>query len=79
MINLNTFSLFRAQYTSYPVDVSITNVQIETALPYDSGMGLANFVEQCICPKGYTGLSCEVSIINIWMLFITPQLVSTQK
>merc|ERR1712150_203819 len=43
----------------YPVDVTISNVKIETAVPFDSGFGIANFVEQCLCPKGYTGLSCE--------------------
>ena len=43
------------------MDVTISNVQIETAVPYESGLGIANFVEQCLCPKGYTGLSCEVS------------------
>ena len=44
------------------MDVTISNVQIETAVPYESGLGIANFVEQCLCPKGYTGLSCEVSL-----------------
>ena len=58
----NHFLIFRAQYTPYPVDVTISNVQIETAVPYESGLGIANFVEQCLCPKGYTGLSCEVSL-----------------
>ena len=24
-------------------------------------MGQAFYVEQCLCPKGYTGISCEVS------------------
>ena len=58
---MKLFHIFRAQYTPYPVDVTISNVKIETAVPFDSGLGIANFVEQCLCPKGYTGLSCEVS------------------
>ena len=53
--------IFRAQYTPYPVDVSITQLQLESASPRNDGLGQAFFVEQCICPPGYTGLSCEVS------------------
>ena len=61
-ITHKTFSLnYRAEYTRYPIDVTISNVQLETASSRNTGLGLANFVEQCICPRGYTGLSCEVT------------------
>ena len=52
---------YRAQYTAYPLDVSITGLQSDTASPSNTGMGQAFYVEQCLCPKGYTGISCEVS------------------
>ena len=51
---------YRAQYTAYPLDVSITGLQLDTASPSNTGMGQAFYVEQCLCPKGYTGISCEV-------------------
>ena len=50
----------RAQYfTSGPVDVVVNNVELETAIPTDTGLGRTSFVEQCLCPPGYAGLSCE--------------------
>ena len=52
--------LIRAQYTAYPVEVTITQLQLESASPRNDGLGQASYVEQCICPQGYTGLSCEV-------------------
>ena len=51
--------LIRAQMTYYPIDVSITDLQIDTSTFQDFGMGISNLVEECICPKGYFGLSCE--------------------
>ena len=53
----------RAQYSDYPLDVSMTGLQLDTASAADSGMGQAYYVEQCLCPKGYTGISCEVKLI----------------
>ena len=52
--------LIRAQYTAYPVEVTITQLQLESASPRNDGLGQASYIEQCICPQGYTGLSCEV-------------------
>ena len=52
--------LIRAQYfTRGPVDVTVKNVELETAVPGDTGLGRTAFIEQCLCPLGYTGLSCE--------------------
>ena len=39
----------------------MTGLQLDTASPVNSGLGQAYYVEQCLCPKGYTGISCEVS------------------
>jgi len=53
--------LIRAQHLdSGPVDVTISNIQMNSADARDLGQGRAPFVEQCICPVGYTGLSCEI-------------------
>lgn len=34
-------------------------MKLGTAVPEDTGLGLATLVEQCICPPGYDGLSCQ--------------------
>jgi len=39
----------------------ITDIYLETATARRTGRDRANQVEQCSCPEGYTGLSCEVS------------------
>ena len=52
--------LIRAQhFTKGPVDITVKNVELETAVPEDSGLGRTATIEQCLCPPGYTGLSCE--------------------
>ena len=56
--------LIRAQYTPYPVEVTITQLQLASASPRNDGLGRAFYVEQCICPQGYAGLSCEVFTID---------------
>lgn len=48
----------RAQYTSGSIDTLISEVTIDTATT--GGEGRAIFVEQCMCPRGYAGISCEV-------------------
>ena len=52
--------LIRAQfYLTGAVDVTVSDIQVETGVSYDSGLGSTATVEQCLCPAGYTGLSCE--------------------
>ena len=52
--------LIRAQFfTSSSVNVVVSDVELESAIPTDTGLGRTPFVEQCLCPAGYTGLSCE--------------------
>jgi len=34
---------------------------MDTASPQPNGQPVASNVEQCSCPEGYIGLSCEVS------------------
>ncbi|XP_031778282.1 basement membrane-specific heparan sulfate proteoglycan core protein isoform X4 [Nasonia vitripennis] len=50
--------LIKAQYENEtPLNISITNVMLDSA--DKSGADLAPFVEECRCPSGYTGLSCD--------------------
>ena len=52
--------LIRAQfYQSGAVDVTVSDIQLETGESQDTGLGVLPTVEQCLCPAGYTGLSCE--------------------
>lgn len=41
--------------------VNITNFVMESAQHMNSGFGAASLVEECTCPEGYDGLSCQVS------------------
>ncbi|XP_071805292.1 basement membrane-specific heparan sulfate proteoglycan core protein-like isoform X3 [Asterias amurensis] len=51
--------LIRAVY-SYPTTYAvIKDVTLDIAEPRNTGRERAYAVEQCICPVGYTGLSCE--------------------
>ena len=51
--------LILAQHTSGSVDPVISGVELETGVTTDTGLGPVSWVEQCLCPVGYTGLSCE--------------------
>ena len=33
---------------------------MDTAVPQPTGQGQVPELEECVCPQGYTGLSCEV-------------------
>lgn len=49
----------------------ISNITMETAVEAGDGSevsgDMARSIESCICPTGYTGLSCQVSLT--WFLF----------
>ncbi|XP_067214248.1 basement membrane-specific heparan sulfate proteoglycan core protein isoform X9 [Linepithema humile] len=52
--------LIKMQYDDSPQqDVRLTNIIMDTADVRNTGLGSASFVEECQCPTGYTGLSCE--------------------
>ncbi|KAJ8950523.1 hypothetical protein NQ318_015267 [Aromia moschata] len=51
--------LIRLQYNEGPLNTSISNIVMESAAAPNSGLGAATYVEECTCPVGYTGLSCE--------------------
>ncbi|CAL8325836.1 unnamed protein product [Merluccius merluccius] len=51
--------LIRASYSSEMRSSSISEVSMEVAVPSYSGLAQALEVEQCSCPPGYQGLSCQ--------------------
>ncbi|KAK2578017.1 hypothetical protein KPH14_008439 [Odynerus spinipes] len=52
--------LVKAKYEDSPqLDIRITNIVMDTADARNTGLGSASYVEECQCPTGYSGLSCE--------------------
>lgn len=52
--------LIRASYHTVERSSSISGVSMEIAVPQYTGLERAVDVEQCRCPPGYHGLSCQV-------------------
>lgn len=53
--------LLKLQYNDGQLNTTISNVEMESAGLSNVGLGPATYVEECTCPIGYTGTSCEVS------------------
>uniref|UniRef100_A0A182P409 Terribly reduced optic lobes n=1 Tax=Anopheles epiroticus TaxID=199890 RepID=A0A182P409_9DIPT len=52
--------LIRMQYVDgVERNIELVNVMMDSAAHDDRGLGSASLVEQCRCPQGYRGLSCE--------------------
>ncbi|XP_070527632.1 basement membrane-specific heparan sulfate proteoglycan core protein isoform X2 [Cardiocondyla obscurior] len=52
--------VIKVKYEDSPqLDVRLTNIIMDTADVRNTGLGSASFVEECQCPTGYSGLSCE--------------------
>ncbi|XP_069382460.1 basement membrane-specific heparan sulfate proteoglycan core protein isoform X25 [Paralichthys olivaceus] len=51
--------LIRASYSTEMLSSSISEINMEVAVPNYSGLAQALEVEQCRCPPGYQGLSCQ--------------------
>ncbi|XP_023271432.1 basement membrane-specific heparan sulfate proteoglycan core protein [Seriola lalandi dorsalis] len=51
--------LIRASYSTEMRSSSISDINMEVAVPNYSGLAQALEVEQCRCPPGYQGLSCQ--------------------
>lgn len=49
----------KATYTTNTDETALSQVSIDTAEKYNTGKDRALEVEECTCPAGYTGLSCE--------------------
>ena len=52
--------LIRATYSNSMRSVSMRNVVMEVASLRETGMRAAQEVEECSCPSGYAGSSCQV-------------------
>lgn len=52
--------LIRATLKQYVTRTSISDVSLDTAVPQQTAQQLADNVEVCLCPPGYSGTSCEV-------------------
>ena len=56
-----TYSTCRALYhDSTYVESTLSEVQLDTAVIPKNNQGRAAYVEECRCPPGYVGLSCQV-------------------
>ncbi|KAM8731402.1 laminin subunit alpha-1 isoform 1-T1 [Acanthopagrus schlegelii] len=59
------YIIIKASYGTRLQQSRISNITMETALEAELGEGLhgkggvARFIESCVCPPGYTGLSCQ--------------------
>ena len=58
------YILIKSRYDQTQKEVRISDVRMGVGVPQDTGRGRVNLVEQCSCPTGYTGLSCDVSPLN---------------
>lgn len=55
--------LIKLQYNEGVLNTTISNIEMDTAAIV--GVEPASYVEECRCPVGYSGLSCEVGEICI--------------
>lgn len=51
------------------VGVNITDFVMDSAQAFNAGLGTANLVEECTCPPGYEGLSCQVRKFKSHLLY----------
>lgn len=62
--------LIKLQYHSgSQIDTTISNIEMDSAAVRNTGHGRAHFVEECRCPVGYAGLSCEVRYYFLLLIF----------
>ncbi|KAJ8360629.1 hypothetical protein SKAU_G00171540 [Synaphobranchus kaupii] len=51
--------MIRATYVDSMSGTSISDIQMDIAVPHSTERGQALEVEECACPQGYTGPSCQ--------------------
>jgi Laminin B (Domain IV) len=54
--------LIKLQYIDGHLETTLSDVEMDSAAVRNTGQGQAVYVEECSCPVGYSGLSCEVSV-----------------
>lgn len=55
-----THILIKLDYNEGILNTTISDIEMDSAAIPDGGLGIANYVEECSCPVGYSGMSCEV-------------------
>ncbi|XP_041062394.1 basement membrane-specific heparan sulfate proteoglycan core protein isoform X1 [Carcharodon carcharias] len=58
LANINVF-MIRASYTEGTTESRISQIHMDVAVPHSTGQEQAVEVEECICPEGYKGSSCQ--------------------
>lgn len=66
---LDDISNILLKATHNGVGVNITDFVMQSAQHVNVGLGVANLVEECVCPPGYEGLSCQVRL-NIHIYYV---------
>ncbi|XP_053865478.1 basement membrane-specific heparan sulfate proteoglycan core protein isoform X4 [Malaclemys terrapin pileata] len=51
--------MIRASYTDRPAESRLSNIHMDVAVPHATGLERAVEVEECTCPPGYRGPSCQ--------------------
>ncbi|XP_069893790.1 basement membrane-specific heparan sulfate proteoglycan core protein isoform X4 [Dipodomys merriami] len=51
--------LIQASYTQQPAESRVSDISMDVAVPENTGQDPALEVEQCTCPSGYRGPSCQ--------------------
>nr|XP_037874357.1 basement membrane-specific heparan sulfate proteoglycan core protein isoform X3 [Bombyx mori] len=59
MMTLDNVEMILLRADLHNAGVNITNFAMESAQHINVGLGAASLVEECTCPPGYEGLSCE--------------------
>lgn len=68
--------LIKATYDAFIYESSIANIELESGLITDHPDRYRSaFVEQCVCPQGYSGTSCEDCAPNYWRQSTTGECV----
>ena len=55
--------LIRATYHTHMAYATLRGLSLDTAVPQNTGQGVATWLEDCTCPPEYTGLSCQVGLL----------------
>nr|XP_015192310.1 PREDICTED: basement membrane-specific heparan sulfate proteoglycan core protein-like [Lepisosteus oculatus] len=55
-----TVFMIRATYADSMSETSIADIRMDIAVPHPTGQERALEVEECACPQGYKGPSCQV-------------------
>jgi heparan sulfate proteoglycan 2 (perlecan) len=66
--------LIRASFTDEMESTYIKDISIDDAVKQHTPNGLVEEVEECRCPLGYSGLSCEVGFLSFSRVIVSATL-----